>query len=143
MKTLHTAKVIAMGGRNGRVKAVNGCIQLPLTSYDYLGRGKREGTNPEQLFGAAYSACFGSLLELLAQQQAIELQPNFSVTSKVSLQRDTSNKFHLEISLDCYLPDLSEAEATKLIYAANEICPYSNAMRNNVKIVINLLNDEE
>ena len=143
MKTLHTAKVIAMGGRNGRVKSVNGCIQLPLATYDHLGRGKREGTNPEQLFGAAYSACFGSLLELLAEQHEIELRPNFSVTSKVSLQRDATSKFHLKVALDCYLPDLTEAEATKLIYAANEICPYSNAMRDNVKIVFNWLSDEE
>lgn len=142
MKTIHTARVISMGGRNGRVRSDNGHIRLPLSAFSTLSRNRREGTSPEQLFGAAYSACFGALLELVAEQQQIILQPNFYVTSHVSLQQDKANKYHLKISLDCYLPNISETEATQLIHKVHEMCPYSNALRNNVEIQFNLLADE-
>lgn len=143
MKVIHTARVISLGGKNGRVRSYNGCIQLPLSTFGTLGRNKREGTNPEQLFGAAYSACFGALLELVAEQQQIELQSNFHVTSSVSLQQDDTKKYHLKVSLACYLPNISEADARQLIHKANEICPYSNAIRDKVQISFKLLSDEE
>lgn len=143
MKTIHTARVVSVGGRNGRVRSDNGYIKLPLTAFAKLSRNKRKGTNPEELFGAAYSSCFGALLELVAEQQQIDLQPDFQVTSRVSLQQDDTSKYHLDISLDCYLPNISEADATKLIHTAHEICPYTNAIRDNVKIRFNLLSNEE
>lgn len=143
METLHTARVVAMGGRNGRVRSDNGCIRLPLSSFETIGERRREGTNSEQLFGAAYGSCFGALLEIVAQQKKIELSPDFSVTSIISLQRDDFGKHHLKIILDCYLPHVSEAEAAKLIHSANHICPYSNAIQNNVTVVFNWLSDDE
>jgi len=142
MKTLHTARVVSMGGRNGRVRSDNGHIKLPLAAFNTLGRNRREGASPEQLFGAAYSACFGALLELVAEQQQIMLQPNFYVTSNVSLQQDEDSKYHIKVSLDCYLPNIYEADATQLIHTAHEMCPYSNALRNNVEINFNLLSNE-
>ena len=143
MKTIHTARVVSVGGRNGRVRSDNGYIKLPLTAFAKLSRNHRKGTNPEELFGAAYSSCFGALLEVVAEQQQLDLQPNFQVTSRVSLQQDDTSKYHLDISLDCYLPNISEADATKLIHTAHEICPYTNAIRDNVKIRFNLLSNEE
>lgn len=143
METLHTARVVAMGGRNGRVRSDNGFIRLPLTSFENLGEKQRGGTNSEQLFGAAYGSCFGSLIEKVAEQRKIELSPDFSVTSIVSLQRDVFGKHHLKITLDCYLPRITEAEAEKLIRSANHICPYSSAMQNNVTVVFNWINDDE
>jgi|SRR5690625_387750 len=144
MKTIHTARVISVGGRNGRVRSTNGCIRLPLTAFTTGSKNHREGTtNPEELFGAAYSSCFGALLELVAEQQQLELSPNFHVSSRVNLQQDSTSKFHLEVFLDCYLPNISEADATRLIHSAHKICPYSNAIRDNVKITLNLLSNEE
>lgn len=143
METLHTARVVAMGGRNGRVRSDNGCIRLPLSSFGTLGGEHREGANPEQLFGAAYGSCFGALIQLVAEQQKIELSPDFSVTSIVSLQRDNFKKFHLKVILDCYLPHITEAEAANLIHTAHHICPYSNAMQNNVTVIFNWLSDDE
>lgn len=143
MKTIHTARVISMGGRNGRVRSDNGCIKLPLTAFAKLSKNRRQGTNPEELFGAAYSSCFGALLELVAEKQQIELPPNFYVKSRISLQQDDTSKYHLDVSLDCFLPNISEADATQLIHTTHEICPYSNAIRDNVKITFNLLSNEE
>lgn len=143
METLHTARVVAMGGRYGRVLSDNGCLRLPLSSFKSIGERHREGTNSEQLFGAAYGSCFGALLQLVAKRKKIELSLDFSVTSIVSLQRDDFGKHHLKIILDCYLPHISEEEAAKLIHGAHHICPYSNAMQNNVIVVFNWLNDDE
>lgn len=143
METLHTTRVIATGGRNGRVRSDNGFIRLPLSTFKTKAERHRKGTNPEQLFGAAYGACFGALLQLVAEQQEIELPPDFSVTSIVSLQRDSYNKYRLTITLDCYLPNITEIEASSLIHTAHEICPYSNAIQNNVTTVFNWLNDED
>ncbi len=58
-KKLYTANATAFGGREGRVKTDDGKLDFTLSPPPGLG-GKGEGTNPEQLFAAGYSACFGS-----------------------------------------------------------------------------------
>lgn len=143
MKTLHTARVIVMGGRNGRVESTSGCIRLPLSIYNGQSDASSKGTNPERLFGAAFAASFGALLQSIAEQLDIYLSRNFSVTSLVSLQKDDFQKLHLKLRLDCYIPNVTEAQATKLIYSAYDICPYSNALKDNVVITFNWLSDEE
>ncbi len=64
---LFTSKATAVGGRDGRVKSDDGIIDLTLVNPSP--NNKEEGTNPEQLFAAGYSACFDGALNLIAKKQ--------------------------------------------------------------------------
>ena len=67
------------------------------------------GTNPEQLFAAGYSACFIGAMKAVAGMQKISL------------------------------PGLDKATAQKLVDAAHQVCPYSNATRGNIDVTITLV----
>ncbi len=60
MNTLYTAVATAISGREGRVRSDDGMIDLDLSIPEEMGGQGGAGTNPEQLFAAGYSACFGS-----------------------------------------------------------------------------------
>jgi len=44
------------GGREGQTRTLDGTLQLKLSTPKELGGAGGEGTNPEQLFAAGYSA---------------------------------------------------------------------------------------
>jgi|SRR5699024_8039687 len=136
METKHTAGVITTGGRNGRVRSESGSFRLSLSSFESLGSNYREGTNPEELLGAAYGANFGSLMEKVAKEHQIELQSNFSITSKVCLKEDENKKLFLKINLNCFLPDLKDEDAIILIQKTKEICPYCKVFKDNITIKV-------
>ena len=58
------------GGRDGHVKSSDGRIDLDTRPPKEAG-GSGEGTNPEQLFSAGYSACFLGALRLVARNEKV------------------------------------------------------------------------
>ncbi len=59
----YTAKATTTAGRNGHVDSSDGVLHHDLTLPKELGGpGKPGATNPEELFAAGYSACFGQAL---------------------------------------------------------------------------------
>ncbi len=128
MKTLMTAHATSVGGRAGHVESDDGIIAFDLAA---VGSGKT-GSNPEQLFAAGYSACFGSALDHVAKQAKIETG-EIKVQADVSLNQD-ENGFSIGVTLHVTLPKLEVAEASKLVEQAHQICPYSKATRNNVDV---------
>ena len=65
-KVLYTAQATASGGRDGRAVSSDNVLDIPLTTPRELGGAGNRGTNPEQLFAAAYSACFLGALKFVA-----------------------------------------------------------------------------
>ncbi|MGC8165473.1 organic hydroperoxide resistance protein, partial [Salmonella enterica] len=57
-KALYTATATATGGREGSAKSSDGVLDVKLSTPKELGGAGGNGTNPEQLFAAGYSACF-------------------------------------------------------------------------------------
>lgn len=142
MKTLYTAKATTKGGRKGHVKTEDGPIDLPLSMPKGLGGDGGDGVNPEQLFGSAYSACFGGALSLLAGKKNIDIG-DFSVTAHVSINQEDDGGLLLSVVLDSYLPGVKDVETGEaLINEAHEICPFSRATRDNIDVTLNLLRDE-
>lgn len=142
MKTLYTAIATATGGRKGHVKTEDGPIDLPLSMPKGLGGEGGDGVNPEQLFGSAYSACYGSALSLVAEKHGADLG-DFSVTAHVSINKEDEGGLLLSVILDSYLPgveDLGTAET--LVNEAHEVCPFSKATRDNIDVTLNILRDE-
>src|SRR5690554_1916601 len=142
MKTLYEASATAVGGRNGRVTTGDGEIDLELSVLRGLGGDGSEGTNPEQLFGSAYAACFGGAVQLVAKKRKIELDETMSVTANIEIGKTKDGDLQLRATLDCYLPGIDVETGEELVNEAHEVCPYSRATRDNITVNLNLLLDE-
>jgi Ohr subfamily peroxiredoxin len=141
METLYTAKATAKGGRKGHVKTEDGPIDLPLSMPKGIGGDGGDGVNPEQLFGSAYSACFGSALSLVAQKHNVDLG-DFSVSAHISINKDDEGGLLLSAVLDSYMPGVKDIETgEKLVNEAHEVCPFSKATRDNIDVTLNILED--
>jgi Ohr subfamily peroxiredoxin len=141
MKTLYTTDVTTTGGRNGRTTSDDGVLDMKLVMPKELGGKGGDYSNPEQLFGAGYSACFGSALEVVAKKHKVDLG-EYSVTATVSLGTTEEEDLQLEVILDCYIPEIEVEKGEELVNEAHEICPYSRATMDNIDVTLNLLLDE-
>jgi Ohr subfamily peroxiredoxin len=134
MKTLYTAEASAHGGRNGHVRSSDGILDLDLQVPEQMG-GHGGATNPEQLFAAGYAACFEGTLREVARTRKLPLT-DVRITARVTLNITDDRRYVLGAELRGKLAGVSDEEAHTLMHAAHQICPYSNAMRGNVKVRI-------
>lgn len=133
IKALYMASATSTGnGRNGRVRSDNGRLDFSLAMPVELG-GSGNGTNPEELFAAGYSACFHSALLMIAREVGVSLA-NAAVTTEVGLGSGENGGFGLAVTLRVSLPELEKDIADRLIARAHEVCPYSNATRGNIDV---------
>lgn len=139
MKTLYTTSVTAKGGRNGHVESDNGILDLEVRMPKALGGSSDDFTNPEMLFAAGYSACFDSALNLIINKSKIETGET-TVKAKVSIGQIENGGFGLAAELEVNIPGVSLEEAQTLTEKAHEICPYSNATRNNIEVKLSVTN---
>ena len=137
MKTLYTAQVDVTGGREGKAKSSDNRLELTLTPPKELGGPATGGTNPEQLFAAGYSACFESAVRHVARVKKIKVAQS-SVHGLVNLHPTETGGFKLSVALTVRLPDLDRAVAQDLVDTADQVCPYSNAVRGNIDVKITL-----
>ena len=142
MKTLYETTSTAVGARNGHVSSEDGPIDFNLSVPKSMGGDGGDGANPEQFFGAAYAACFGSTIEAVAKDKGIAVDTGeISVAATIGFCKDDDG-FFLEATLDCYIPDVDKETGEDLVNAAHEICPFSKATRDNITVTLNLLMDE-
>mgnify|MGYP003461224059 FL=1 len=133
MKTLYTTSVTAKGGRDGHVKSENGILELDVRTPKALGGASDDFANPEMLFAAGYSACFDSALNLVIRKSKIETGET-TVNAKVSIGQTETGGLGFPVELDVNTPGVSQEEAQSLIEKAHQVCPYSNATRNNIEV---------
>ncbi|MEG0967620.1 MAG: organic hydroperoxide resistance protein [Pseudomonas sp.] len=134
---LYIAEATSTGGRDGKSRSSDGKLEVKLSTPKELGGAGGEGTNPEQMFAAGYSACFIGALKFVAGQQKKALPADSSITAKVGIGQIPGG-FGLDIDLNIDLPGLQQAEAQALVDAAHQVCPYSNATRGNVDVRLNV-----
>lgn len=132
-KTLYTAEATATGGRDGQAVSSDKALDVKLTTPRELGGLGGEGTNPEQLFAAGYSACFIGALKVVAMQGKIRLPQDLAVTGRVSIG-PIEHGFGIAVALTVALPGMEQAAAEQLVAAAHQVCPYSNATRGNIAV---------
>ena|ERR1700736_788766 len=121
------------GGRDGHVKSDNGRIDLETRPPKEMG-GNGEGTNPEELFSAGFSACFLGALRLVARSNGIKLDDAAAITTRVGFGKDPEGGFGINADLVGYLPGLEQAQADDLMKQAHQVCPYSKATRGNIDV---------
>lgn len=124
----------ATGGRDGRARTEDGRLEVQLATPKELGGAGGEGTNPEQLFAAGYAACFLGALKVAGQQLKVRVPAETSITATVGIGPRSEGGFGITADLEVTLPGVDRADAQKVVEAAHQICPYSNATRNNVDV---------
>jgi Ohr subfamily peroxiredoxin len=137
IKALYTATATATGGRDGRAVSPDGLLDLKLSTPRELGGQGGDGTNPEQLFAAGYSACFIGALKFDASQLKQLLRADTSVSGRVGIGQIPGG-FGIEVELNVNLPGLEQTAAEQLTEAAHQVCPYSNATRGNIEVRLNV-----
>jgi Ohr subfamily peroxiredoxin len=134
-KILYTARAHVVGGRDGHGRSDDGQLEVQLRRPKELG-GEGDGTNPEELFAVGYAACFESALGVVARRKHLD-PGEVSIDSAVSLLPTGDGGFKLSVVLDVSLPSVADSElAAELVRGAHEVCPYSNAIRGNIDVVL-------
>ena len=128
----------ATGGRDGQVTTDDGSLNLKLTTPKELGGAGGAGNNPEQLFAAGYAACFIGALKAVAPAQKLRVPNDATVTATVGIGPRSAGGFGITADLKVTLPGLERADAQRLVDAAHQVCPYSNATRGNVDVGLTL-----
>ena len=128
---LYTAHTHTTGGREGRGHSDDGAIDVQLSTP---GSG-RPGTNPEQLFGIGYSACFIGAMQLAGAKLGIKVPVDVAIDANVNLGKtDGGASYLLSVKLKVTLPGLHDTQKHALVEAAHQTCPYSHATRGNVDV---------
>jgi lipoyl-dependent peroxiredoxin len=135
-RVLYTAEATVTGGRaNGHGRTSDGALDVQIRSPKEMG-GEGGGTNPEELFAVGYAACFESALGAVARRERVEAN-DVSIDSHVSLLPTEERGFKLAVELDVTLPQVQDSEqAERLVAAAHQVCPYSNATRGNIDVTL-------
>jgi len=135
-KVLYTAVATSTGGRDGKSVSSDGLLDVRIAPPKELG-GPGGATNPEQLFAAGYSACFIGALKHVASLQKIAVPADTSITASVGIGPIPAG-FGINAKLVVSVPGVDRAVAQKLVDAAHQVCPYSNATRGNIEVTITL-----
>jgi Ohr subfamily peroxiredoxin len=139
-KVLYTAVATAEGGRDGHTATDDGKLDVKVVPPVELG-GPADGfgTNPEQLFAAGYASCFHSAVKLVAQRLKLDADSS-TVTAKVGFGSiEGSPGFGLTVELVISLPQVPDREqAEQIVERAHKVCPYSNAVRDNIGVTLTL-----
>ncbi|PCD02082.1 organic hydroperoxide resistance protein [Sphingomonas spermidinifaciens] len=130
----YTTQATATGGRDGNARSDDGKLAVALSTPRELGGAGGEGTNPEQLFAAGYSACFIGALKVAGQQLKLKVPADVSVTATVGIGPRSEGGFGITADLRVDLPGLDRQDAERLVALAHQTCPYSNATRGNVEV---------
>lgn len=136
-KVVYRSKVTSTGGRDGASKSEDGKLTLKLSVPQEMGGAGGEGTNPEQLFAAGYSACFLGALQLVAGKEKVQLPQDTSITGEVGLGKIPGG-FNIEVDLTVNAPGMDQQQLQALVDKAHGVCPYSNATRGNIDVRFNL-----
>jgi len=137
-KVLYTAHATSTGGREGTSRSSDGALEVRLSTPKELGGGGGPGTNPEQLFAAGYSACFIGAIKAVAAKQKIQVPADTSIAADVGIGPIPTG-FGIQATLNISLPGMDREAAQKLVQAAHQVCPYSNATRGNIDVTLNLV----
>jgi osmotically inducible protein OsmC len=133
MKIFYKTRATATGGRSGHAALDDGSLAFDLAAP---GTGKL-GANPEQLFAIGYAACFDNAIKHVAEKEKLALTGS-TTSAEVGLGQNKEGGFSLDVDLHVEIRGLSEADAGRLVEATHRVCPYSNALRNNVDVRLHI-----
>ena len=131
---IYKTSATATGGRDGHARSDDGSVDVNLVVPKEMGGPGGVGANPEKLFAAGYSACFLGAMKAMSGKTGVRVPADASVTAEVGFGPRSEGGYGITADLTITLPGVDKADAEKLVHAAHEVCPYSNATRGNVEV---------
>lgn len=128
-KLLFTGKTHNVSGRNASTRSSDGQLDLKLT---------QPHPAAEQLFGAAWSACYMAAIGVVAAQKKIALPADPEIDAEIDLNL-AGGSYFLRARLNVSLPGIGRDVAEALIHEAHEVCPYSKAVKGNIEVTTTLV----
>jgi Ohr subfamily peroxiredoxin len=138
VNVIYKTKATATGGRDGAAKSEDGSVDVKLVVPKEMGGPGGEGANPEKLFAAGYSACFLGAMKAVSGKEGVKVPQDATVTAEVGFGPREEGGYGITVDLLVNLPGVDRAEGEKLMHAAHQVCPYSNATRGNVDVGLTL-----
>ena len=126
---LFTGKTHNTNGRAGGARSSEGHFDINLP---------QPHPGAEQLFGAAWSACYMGAIELAAAQRKVKLPTGLAVDAEIDLNQ-ADGAFFLRARLNVSVPGVEREQAQALIDAAHTICPYSKVVRGSIDVTTTLV----
>ena len=134
MDITYQTTAFSSGGRSGTVTVDGGALKFDMVPPAEM-NGTKSGTNPEQLFAAAYAACFGGAMHHVVRVRKLHVPaPDVEVT--IGLGRNAAGNNQLEAHIVAIIQGVDQATADELVQEAHAICPYSNATRGNIEVIV-------
>lgn len=115
---------INTGGRKGKSYLVDGTYAVNITPPG----SKREGANPEELFALGYSACFHAALDAVKEEAGVSNDSLVKHTVHY-LQVPNELDIRLQVEIEVGIENLDDSKARALVDRADQVCPYSRAIR--------------
>lgn len=137
-QVLYTAHATTTGGRDGRSVSSDNVLDVKLSTPRELGGAGGDGTNPEQLFAAGYSACFIGALKFVAGKEKIAFPADAKIDASVGIG-PLPTGFGIQAELKISLPGMPREQAEALVQKAHQVCPYSNATRGNIDVTLTVV----
>jgi osmotically inducible protein OsmC len=128
-KTLFTGRTHSKSGADGFARSADGSVDLKLP---------QPHPAAENLFAAAWSACYMGAIELAAAQRKIKLAGNPEVDAQIDLNRD-GGAYFLRATFNVTVPGVDRDVAAQLAETAHGICPYSKAVHGNIDVSTNIV----
>lgn len=135
---IYKTSATATGGRDGTVRSDDGSVDVGLVIPKEMGGPGGVGANPEKLFAAGYAACFVGAMKASASKVGVKVPDDASVSAEVGFGPRSEGGYGVTAHLTITLPGIDRADGERLMHAAHEICPYSNATRNNLDVGLTL-----
>jgi Ohr subfamily peroxiredoxin len=128
-KVLFTGKTHVTAGPDGSARSSDGLLDIKLP---------QPHPAAEDLFAAAWSACYIGAIQLAAGQRKVKLPSEPDVHAEIDLNHGADG-FFLRARLNVHVPGVERDVAQELIEAAHGICPYSKAVHGNIDITTTLV----
>src|SRR5688500_7812370 len=129
-KVLFTGKTHNTPGRDGAARSSDGFLDLKMPEPHPAA---------ENLFGAAWSACYMGAIQLAASQRRIKLPAELAVDAQIDMHVGDGGAYFLRARLAVSVPGIERDQAQALIEAAHLICPYSKAVHGNIDVTTTLM----
>jgi len=132
---VYTAVTRTIGGREqGVSRSCDGQLDVRLARPG----SARIGTNPEQLFAAGWSASFVSAIALAARKTKVNLD-GVTIDAELNLHIAESHDYFLSARFRISIPDIDPAVARNLVLEAEQLCPFSKAIKGNIDVTYNVI----
>jgi osmotically inducible protein OsmC len=134
MKILYETTMTNVGGRNGRTSSTDQSFVLDVMQPKELTGKEAVGTNPEQLFAAAYGSCFHGALTLIMTKARVPFTSSSVATTVYLLEDPTDKGWKIGVKMAVTIKGVTKDVAQKYTEMAHKACPYSKATRGNVDV---------